>query len=80
MNNNNEIGRSMIDDRNRITLVKPVIDILNVKTGEYIFYKKDENDCIYLQAYGLHKKRNNKCQREKEDRSGERDITGVVRR
>jgi len=51
-----EIGRSMIDNRNRITLVGEIPNILRVKQGDYIIYEQHEDGAIYMKGYGLRKK------------------------
>ena len=54
------LGRSQIDDRNRITLVKSVFKLLNVNPGEFVVYDQREDGTICIHSYGLRKKSNNK--------------------
>lgn len=54
------LGQSMIDDRKRVTLIKPVTEILNAKTGDYVFYELDsETGEIHVSCASLRKKPNN---------------------
>ena len=54
-----QLGKSMIDDRNRVTLIKSVIDILGVKSGDFIFYELNDRNEVCLIPYGFRRKPNN---------------------
>lgn len=54
-----QLGRSSVDNRNRITLVKSVVDILKVKIGDFVYYEVTDKNEVFLQPYGLRRKPNN---------------------
>ena len=54
------LGRSQIDNRNRVTLVKSVFELLRVVPGEFVVYDQREDGTICIHGYGLRKKPNNK--------------------
>jgi len=63
------LGRSMIDDRKRITLVNQVSELLGVKPGDYVCFEEDDAGNVYLKGYGLRKKPINNRERDGNERN-----------
>ena len=47
------LGTSKVDPRNRITLVQPIPDLLNVKVGDIIVFVTDDEGNIMIRASKL---------------------------
>lgn len=50
-NNNSSLGIVKVDARNRVTLPKSVLDLLNLEAGNHISYVKDGNGIRICKAY-----------------------------